>query len=227
MASLTRHDIKKDELTEIILNCAEWIKKNRTMFFSVAGTVLGVAVLTAFFFVRFYSLKSRAIDRLAIAQGELQQGDPAKAIGQLDDVINKYANTKASFQARLSKAEYLFRQGNFDEAENMVKPVVENGKPKKIVPLAMATLGTIYESNAKYSEAIETYNKFLDKYPGHFLAPKVFESLARVYELTNVIDKAISTYEKLASLYPAPGWANRAQERINMLSGSKVRAENE
>ncbi len=48
----------------------------------------------------------------------------------------------------------------YDEAEKTILPVVEDGKPKTIIPLAMSVLGAIRENAGKYKEAITTYNSF-------------------------------------------------------------------
>lgn len=224
MAELSnRQRLKKNELEDLVITAVHWTKNNRMLFFSIAGIVLGAGILSFFFFTTYNEIKIRASDKLSMAQGSLSQGQTAQAIGMIDEVITKYPNTASAFQARLSKAEYLNSQKKYDEAQALVMPVIEGGNPKTIIPLALSILGTSQENAQKYKEAAETYNKFLDKYPDHFLAPKTYESLGRVYELINSPAEAKAVYEKLALLYPASAWSKRAQERITILSnkGSK------
>ncbi|MBN1621774.1 MAG: tetratricopeptide repeat protein [Endomicrobiales bacterium] len=218
MADTYRKQIKKDELTELLINSVYWVKENRTLFLSIAGTVLGIAALSLFFFTRYYELKVRASDKLSIAQGQLYQGQTDQALAILNEIITRYSNSAVASQARILKANYLISIQNYNEAENIIKPAIEKGKPNTVIPLAMNILGLAQENSQKYPDAIETYKAFIDKFPNHFLAPKALESLARNYEMNQSIPEAISTYEKMANLYPNTGWAQKANERIGFLS---------
>lgn len=221
MSDMSRHDLKKNELADVVVVAVTWIKNNRNLFFSIAGTVLAVIVLAIFFFTRYHALNARANDKVSLAQGMLAQGQAAQASGQLDEVINRYSRTPAAAEARMVKAELLSSQGNYAEAEKTILPATTGGKPKTMIPLACASLGTIQENEGKYQEAVKTYNNFLDRFPDHYLAPRIYESLGRAYELLGSAADAKATYEKLATLYPASGWAQHAQERIAALTGQK------
>jgi tetratricopeptide (TPR) repeat protein len=213
-----RQQLKKDALAELVLASAEWIKNNRSLFLTIAGTVLGVIFLVAFFFTRFHATRVVANEKLAVAQGQLYSGQPAQGMQLLDDIINRYSQSPVAFKARLTKADFLLVQQNYAEAEKTLLPVTEKGKPASIIPLAFSLLGTAQEDAGKYNDAIKAYTTFLDRYPDHFLAPKMYESLGRVYELTGARDEARATYEKLITLYPATGWSQRAQERLTALT---------
>jgi TolA-binding protein len=217
MSDLTRQQLKRNELADLIVAAVTWIKNNRNLFLSIAGTASAVLILGIFFFTRYYALTKRANDKLAIAQGFMYRGQNNEAVKLIDEVIRQYSRTPAADKARLLKADYLSIQGDYEGAQKAVAPVVEKGKPKSVVPLAYGALGRVQENAGKYQEAIKTYTAFLDKYAEHFMAPKIYESLGRVYELSNMPAEARSTYEKLATLFPASGWAQRAQERLQML----------
>lgn len=218
MVDFAKQQIKKDELNEFVLRAIEWVKSNQTLFLSVAGTILGVCILAGFFFVRFHTINASALDRLSIAQGQLFQGQVDKGIGMLNEVIERYGSSSIAHKARLLKADYLFNQQKYSEAEEILKPVANGGKPEELVPIALLDLGTAQENLQKFDDAITSYNKFLEKYPSHFFASKTYESLARVYEIKRSVPDAVSTYERIVSLYPGSGWATKAQERLQMLS---------
>jgi len=219
MPDMSRHDLKKNELEDVVVGAVTWIKNNLNLFFSIAVTVLVVFILSIFFFTRYHAIGQRAQDRLSIARGQLAQGHGDQGLALLNEILTKYPDTRASTEARLTKVEYLIIQKNYDEAEKTVLPVVESGKPATVVPLAYVTLGAIQEDSEKFKEAIQTYTRFLDRYPDHFLVPRVYESLGRVNELTASVQDAKAAYEKLATLYPATGWARHAQDRLAILSG--------
>ena len=214
MAVFTR----KKDMNEIIIDSLEWIKNNRNTFFTALATVLGVLILGIFFAVQYSTLSGTSRDKLAYAQAQLYQGQQDQGVAMLDDIIAKYSTSEVAAQARLIKASYLISKQDYLAAETVLLPLSQKDKPKLLVPLAVSMLGAVQENMGKVDDAVKTYSSFLDKYPDHFLAAKTYESLARVYEIKRSVPEAISNYEKLANLYPNTGWAQRAQERLSVLS---------
>lgn len=224
MSGIPRNELKKNELEEIVLKIIFWIKNNKQVFIGAASTVGIICFFAVFLFMRLNTMKTRSADKLSMAQGMIYQGQIDNGMKVLDEIISQYSRTESSFKARLLKAEYLILEKKYEEAEKAVFPVVLNGKPKNIIPLAAVVLGTIQEDRTKFTEAVQTYNSFLSKYSDHFLAPKVYESLGRVYEMLGSKQEAKNAYEKLSTLYPATGWAQRAQEKIAEISSSMAGA---
>lgn len=220
MADVFRQGLKKNELEDFVVKAVNWAKSNKQFFNGIAGTIAVVIVFAIFFFARFHAARLRANDKLSYAQANFMQGKTQDGLNILDGIIAQYPGSAADYKARIQKAEYMVGIQNFNEAEKTIIPVVEKGKPKIIIPLAMSMLGAIKEDAGKYKEAIATYNTFLDNYPDHFLTPKIYESLARVYEITGATQDAKSTYEKLETLYPSTEWAQRAQERIMAITNA-------
>jgi len=220
MADFSRQGLKKNELEDVVLWAVNWAKSNRQLFNGIAGILAVSIALTVFFFIRYHTVRERANDKLSFAQANFLQGKPQDGAKILDEIINQYPGTTADYKARLQKAEYLFDLQDYAGAEKAITPVIEKGRPKTVIPLAMSVLGAVRENAGNYREAIATYNAFLDNYPEHFLTPKIYESLARVYEITGSTQDARSSYEKLATLYPSSPWAQRAQERIAALSNN-------
>lgn len=214
MSQFSRHDLKKNELAEIIGKAVEYIRNNRNLVYGVSATILGIVLLGVFFAVRMNTLKGRGEEKLAVAQGLISQGQPDQGFALLNELISSYSSGAIADQARMAKADFLVNRRNYLEAEQAMLPVAQNGRPKKIIPLALASLGAIQESAGKFQEAIATYNKFLEKYSDNFLAPKVLESLARVYEITGAADQARTTYERITTMYPGSQWFVHAQERL-------------
>ena len=201
------------------LSSIEWINANRRLALSVIGTLTVVTVLTVFFFIRYQSVAATTTDKLAIAQGMLYQGQADQGLTLLNEIIARHEGSVPGSHARLIKAQYLLTDGGYEEAEATVTPLITNGKPKEVVPLAYGILGVIQENGQRIPDAITTYRTFLDKFPDHFMAPRMYESLGRAYELNNALSDAAATYEKLAALYPSSPWSQRAQERIAVISG--------
>lgn len=217
MSQFSRQDLKKNELAEIIGKAVEWITHNRNTFYGISATVAGAIIIAVIFTVRMHDLKIRGGEKLAVAQGLLYQGQAGQGMALLDELISSFSSGEISSKAQLAKAEFFISQRNYKDAEQSVLAVVQNGKPKTVLPLALSMLGVVQENGEKFQEAAATYNSFLDKYPDHFLAPKTYESLARVREVMGQPLEARSTYEKIATLYPGTAWAMHAQERLAAL----------
>ncbi|MGA2090824.1 MAG: tetratricopeptide repeat protein [Endomicrobiales bacterium] len=223
MATMTRHDLKKNELEDFLIFAIKWVQNNRQTFFTIVAIVAGIILFSLFFFVRLHTAKLRANDKLSMAQAQIYGGQVDAGLGSLDELITQYSGTAASTQARMLKADYYASKKDFVNAEKTIRPVIDAGIPPSIIPLAYSILGDIEENAGNYKGAIATYTEYLEKYPDHFLVPKVYESLGRLYELSGSPAEAKGSYEKLTTLYPGTGWAQRAQERIAMVSAIQAK----
>ena len=217
MSELSR-ELKKNELEDFVVLIAEWIKHNQSIFFSVAGIIIGFIIFGIFFFSQFYTLNNRASEKLAFGQSMLYQGQAEQGSKLIDEVINQYTKTPAALQAILIKADYLMSLKKNDEAEKLLLTAADKEKPKEIIPLILSSLGSVQENEGKYQQALGTYNSFLTRFPDNYIAPKIYESLGRVYELINSPVEAKAIYEKMVLLYPSTPWATKAQERAMLLT---------
>lgn len=227
MFDITGHAEKRYGLEDLLSIAIEWIRSNRHMFISIAGITVGAILFVTFFFVRLHSAKARSMDRLSVVQGQIFAGQIDQAVRGLDEIITKYGGTAAASQAGLLKADYLSSRQDYAGAEAAVRPVVENGTPRTIMPLAYMVLGDIQENKGDMAGAVQTYTTFLEKYPDHFLVPKAYESLGRVQEIMGSREQARIQYEKLATMFPGSGWAQRAQEHLGTASKSNNTAPGE
>jgi len=222
MTHISKHDLKKNELDDLVVLAAGWIKNNLNLFYGICATIAGIILVYVFVQFRMSSLNEVAADKLAMAQSMLYQGQTAQGLALLDELINAYANSDTAGKARMTKADLLMSAGKYADAEQTLLPVALNGKPRCIIPLALSSLGAAQENQGKFADAAKPYHDSLNGFPDHFFAPKIYESLARVYELANTPNEARGVYEKIVTLYPATPWAQRAQERLSMLPNANV-----
>jgi TolA-binding protein len=224
MSTNFQQNLKKNELADTMESALYWIQNNRQSFFSILGVTVGVILFAAFFFSRFYLVQSRVTDRLSVAESYIYAGQKEQGINLLNDLINQYPTSPAAYKARLHKADNLVSQSKFDEAVALAREVTVNGKPEIIQPLAYTHLGNIQETMQDLKGAVATYNEFLNKYPMHFLTPKVLESLARIYEMNNQPKEAQETYQRLTTAYKGTKWEQSAAERLFILSNPQYSA---
>jgi outer membrane protein assembly factor BamD (BamD/ComL family) len=146
----------------------------------------------------------------------IAQQQAAQGVQQLDEIINRFSRTTAAAEARLVKSEYLLSQKNYAEAESLLLPVIARGKPATLRPLALVALAAVQEEAGNFPAAVATCQQFLQKYPGHFLTPKMYESIARINLVSGSLADAQAAAEKLTTLYPATPWAERAQQLLRL-----------
>jgi tetratricopeptide (TPR) repeat protein len=223
MTHISKHDLKKNELDDFLVMCTGWIKNNLNLFYGICAAI-AVAILALIFIqYRISSLNASSADKLAAAQNMLYQGQTQQGLGILDELISNYGTSETACKARMTKADFLMASSKFSDAEQVLLPVAQNGKPKTIMPLALSVLGAAQENQGKLADAAKTYNSFLSEFPDHFFAPKIYESLARVYELSGTPGEARGVYEKIVTLYPSTLWAQRAQERLAFIQAQNPR----
>lgn len=217
MATFTHHGSNNNKIEDIAYKTADWIRKNRQTFYSIAGIVGGIILFTVFFFTRYFVAKERVSDKLSMAQSLLYHNQADQGIKMLDEVITQFTDSPSAYIARLNKADYLISQNKFDEAKNIILNVIANGKPEAIIPLAYPYLGEIQEDIGDLKGAVKTYNEFLVKFPDHFLSAKVMESLARVDAVSGNTEQAKAAYKRLEVEFKGTAWEKRAAEQLRAL----------
>ena len=202
--------MKKNNYKKII----NFIKKNKNTLITVLCFVIGITLFAVFVNARLKVLASEASDKLSIATNYIANNNIEQGLGIIDTIIDQYSNTTASFRARLMKANYFISEKKYEQAEDLLKYVINNGKPKTVKPLAYPSIILIYEEKGNYDKAIEYSNIFLNSYPDNYLVPAVTENLARFYMLTNNKDKAKELYQELKDNYPNSEYSVRAEENL-------------
>ena len=200
----------EDKMVKIINK----IKKNKTTFFTIIAFVVGISLFTIFVYYRLQIIKDTASTKLAVAVSYVSSGNTEQGLNMIDEVINKYSNTPSAYRAMLMKSNYFISQSKYDEAEQLLKNIINNAKPDTIKPLAYPTLILIYDNTNKIDKAIETSKEFLLKYKTNYLAASVTENLARLYELSGNEQEAQNTYKKIMDIYPNTDYSEKAKSKV-------------
>jgi len=204
--------MKKKE--EKLLKIINKIKKNKTTFFTVIAFVIGITLFTIFFCYRLQVMKDTASTKLAVAISYISSGNTDQGLNIIDEVINKYSNTPPAYRAMLMKSNYFISQSKYDEAEQLLKNIINNARPDTVKPLAYPSLILVYDNMNKIDKAIETSKEFLLKYETNYLVASVTENLARLYELSGNELEAQNTYKKLMDIYPNTDYSERAKSKV-------------
>lgn len=201
---------KENKIVKII----NMIKTNKTTFFTIVGFVVVIAIFTIFAYTRFQMLNNTSSTKLTMATKYISNGQLEQGLAVIDDIILKYSRTPSSYRARLMKANYLITQKKYDDAEILVKTVIEQARPDTVKPLAYPVLIAIYDDTGKIEKAIATSQEFLSKYKTNFLTPSIMDNMARLYELSGNIDDAKKLYKEILDIYPNTNYALKAKNKL-------------
>ena len=106
---------------------------------------------------------------------------------------------------------------NYDEAISQLTIVANASKQTPLTPLALSNLAFAYEENGDPLQAALTYQRFMDSYSEHFLAPHVQLSLGRAYADAGETVQAQASLEQLIDLYPTSPWSENARRILDKL----------
>jgi len=201
---------KKSKIIELI----EWIKRNRKPLFSIVVTVLVVALLVTFIYVRIQTINSSASDKLDMATKLIASQNVEQGLSIIDDVINTYKTSPSAYRAMIMKASYLINQKKYEEAEQVLKVYIANAKPEIVKPIGYPLLISVYDDNNNIEQAILTSKEFLSKYSDNYLAPSVMENMARLYELSDKKEEAKQIYKDIVDKFFGTVYASRASDKL-------------
>ena len=196
-------------------NFINFIKKNRNTIITVLCFCIGIILFVIFLNARLNILANDASDKLTIATNYIANNNIEQGFKIIDNIIEQYSNTTASYRARFMKATHLISEKQYEQAEVLLKYIIQNGKPKTVRPLAYPSLILIYEETGSIDRAIEYSNIFLNSYPDNYLVPSVMENLARFYKLTNKVEQANELYQKLKDTFPNSEYSVRAEQNLS------------
>jgi tetratricopeptide (TPR) repeat protein len=214
-----RAQVRKDEMAETVNRGLRWVTENRQTAGIGVGVIIGVLLLGGLFLYSYHAKQNAAWDGLSMANALAYSGQADAALKKVDEINAAYPGTPASGYGLLFAGELLFHKDRFAESEKYYTQLVERGQPQALQPLALGGLALAQESAGKYSEAVQSEEKFLGAYPEHFLAPQVHASLARCETALGQKDTVKATLQKIALQYPDTSWAAWAQGQLKAMGG--------
>jgi tetratricopeptide (TPR) repeat protein len=151
---------------------------------------------------------SWASDRAAVLRSQVmvKRGQSEQALQELDTLAGRLPEgSPARIRADLARAEALAGLSRFDEAEQVVRSVIDEADPEDASTLAPAynTLGDCLRAAGKPRDALFAYLNTDILYPA--LADEHARSLAAIAQLWRILDRddrAASVVERLRQAYP-------------------------
>jgi predicted negative regulator of RcsB-dependent stress response len=138
----------------------DWLQANNRAL-TIAGAVVAVALLGAWFYQRSGELKRVNAERtLNAAKQSLAAGNGPLAQTDLQRVATRYKGTPAGVQAALIFAQIQYDQGKFAEGLQVLEPFRGAGGRAQAQVLALIGDGEL--ASGKSNEAAQTYERAAD-----------------------------------------------------------------
>ncbi len=205
----------ENEIYQRILDLIkEFYEKYRNWILSISvvvGIIIFVSLATI---IKIKQTKARAQEKIATVESLIYQNRKEDALKILDEIISGYKKPKYKGYAMYLKANFLYEEGNFQQAKEVCLNFLNLKKPKAFILPIMYILAQCYLSLNDFDEAIKIYNEIIQKYPEHYLTARVYESLAICYEFKGDIQNAKQIYERMNILYPGSYWSEISQQKL-------------
>lgn len=186
-----------------------------------------------------------AIAQFRLAELLQEAGDLTRAFDAYNDFLTRYPDSKnfdpairAQFQIanqyldgrRIRFLGIPFSAG-YERAQTMYEKIVATAPFSQFAPMAQFNLGLAFERQGKAQDAVNAYQKVLDRYPASPVADDALYQIGFVYlqigtregsqDLSSLI-LAKNTFEDFLLQFPNSEKANQAKENLDLLTSSET-----
>jgi len=233
--SLSRKELKKDEVRETLSHGAQAVFAHQHQIWVYGGIALlvALAVLGWRFYTQSQTAKGTAAlaDAMKVYQARIRTAaEPAlpdeityldeknkygDAVKKFTDVANRYSRTRPGQLARYYAALTLEKLNRYGEAENDLKALESSGD-ESLSALARFKLAQVYDEDGKGSQAVQLYQQLSNKPTLFVPKPVVLLALADHYSGSDPT-QAAKLYKQVKDEFPDTQAAQQADERLQVL----------
>jgi hypothetical protein len=233
--SLSRKELKKDEVRETLSHGAQAVFAHQHQIWVYGGIALlvALAVLGWRFYTQSQTAKGTAAlaDAMKVYQARIRtDAAPAQpdeityldeknkygdAVKKFTDVANRYSRTRPGQLARYYAALSLEKLNRYGEAENDLKTLESSGD-ESLSALARFKLAQVYDEDGKGSQAVQLYRELSNKPTLFVPKPVVLLTLADHYSGSDPT-QAAKLYKQVKDEFPDTQAAQQADERLQVL----------
>lgn len=150
--------------------------------------------------------KWRAISQIYLADSYYRQKLYNEAIAVFKSVVSLYPNQPAAFQAWDGLFWCHFQSGDYDQAQKAREKIPQIQLPAGVAAPTMTSgsfeLANAFFNQKKYTEALESYEKFLKDSPKAKEVPEAIYRIGLCYYRQEYYTQAIETWVSLESQFP-------------------------
>ncbi len=149
------------------------------------------------------------LSQLELGRLEAASGHPAEAAEAFGTLADGAAPGPLATEARLGWAEALAKLGRRDEADALLKPLVEETSVAIAVPAGYA-LGNSLLARGQFAEARETLDGVVKRYSEAPLSPALVYRAAEASRRLGQAEDARARFQKMVEAYPKDPWSPNA-----------------
>ena len=225
-AKMDKRDLEQpDAFQEAFGKVVDYIRENRQKIYLAAGGVTLAIVLAAGYLLYSAHTETEASKAYFDAKLKVMMADPMgtgfaapEAVKALEQVVEKYASTDASQNARYELANLYFNAGDYDRSMQTYRAFLDRADSKDLRKIyAWLGVGYAHEAKKEYDKALEAFTRVVDSKPGNVHEGIGYRNIARIYEEMNDRGKALDYYRKALEKTKEPASAAILKRKIAQL----------
>ncbi|HXI03590.1 MAG TPA: tetratricopeptide repeat protein [Candidatus Saccharimonadales bacterium] len=238
--SLTRHEMKQDELVSWATRVFVWIEENSTTVLAGLGALLVLVIGGVGATAWMHSRSDNAYRLLAQVQKAVRtpvatESDPNThgevfatssersnhIIESADQLLDAYSSGEAANWARYYKAVALLDLGKADDAGNTAKEIIDRADADSMLAaLAQMVAAQAAEAKKDLTQAIDHYTAAAESGAAGFPPELGLLNEARCLDELGRTQEAVAAYQKILDDYPNSPLAARAGKKLQELRGT-------
>lgn len=214
----TKAELEEDQFLEWVLNAVEYVKARAQLFIGGAIAIVALIVIVNFVQTQRLGARDRGAALLFEASVAEQAGQPEKAIGIAQRLIDEFGGTPSAGHGMVLLANRHFGLGRFADAEGLYRRYLdEYGDVEALVFAARTGLAACREAQGDLQGAAALYVGYADEHLEYGPSALALMDAARCYRLLGDAGGERRTLERVTREYPGTPVAQRARGQLDML----------
>lgn len=197
----------------LLMTWLETNKKRLAMFAGIAVLVGGVYYVVNYFKAQRETEASQALSALRAGAVFAERTGGGTKASELQQIVQKYAGTRAAEEAAILAAGALFSEGQYEAAREAFAKFLQSHPRGDVGAAAAYGVAASLESLKKTDEAVAAYQEVTTRFTGSGQAAQAKLAMARLYEGKNQPDKAFEIYQELVRPTAPTMWTQEANQR--------------
>jgi TolA-binding protein len=154
----------------------------------------------------------------------IYNSDPSTLPPEVDEFLASNPTTERADQAKLLKAEALYKQQNYQRAGPIYAELRASQLSAKLRAECAYKLGWCYIQMKDVPGTVEAFNYFVQAFPDNSQAPSAFAQRALAYQQDKNYDAALSDWNTILTKYPSAREREQALQHKALILGQQQNA---
>lgn len=216
--------IERNPIESFLMRVKDFARKNKRQLFILFASVVFALVVAISIFVYLENFSTRNLAKYEeiiefYRQNPLDETVKMRTIEELNGIIDNSSFGYAPKAANYVLGNIYFEDRKFEESYKHFNAYVNKTSAKDVLnPLALNKSAIALEELGKIDEALSVLIKYEEKVKDSIIMDQVLYNIGRLYAASGDKLKARDYYTRLMNTYPDSSFAERAKERLFLLS---------